>query len=187
MDVSARHRSVDRARVFRERSNDRRTLIAPAGQWRGEQRNGRTITAVHDAITRWIRSHSARRMQSRVRCPETDTPPPSPHVRMHIICMRSDDRACTTMIHAYHRTTIKAARAARGKLIRHALMLQQPGRNFVISAPCKSPEASLERDTLRELERHARVFINFLARDIIMNRAFADMSLFKELESPLRS
>jgi len=50
------------------------------------------------------------------------------------------------MIHAYHRTTIKAARAAREKLIRRALMLQQLAWNFVISAPHKSPEC-LSKET----------------------------------------
>jgi len=50
------------------------------------------------------------------------------------------------MIHAYHRTTIKAARAAREKLIRRALMLQQLAWNFVISAPRKSPEC-LSKET----------------------------------------
>jgi len=44
-DVSARDRSTDRIPAYFG-INDRPTLIAPAGQWCGEQRNGRTITVV---------------------------------------------------------------------------------------------------------------------------------------------
>lgn len=134
-------------------------LIAPAGQWRGEQRNGRTITAVRrDNATG--RSHSARRMQSHVQCPEThraDTSPP--HVAATCECIfayapMTVSRA--TMIHGYHRTTIKAARAARGKLIRRVLMLQQLGRNFVINAPRKSLER-LSKETL--VSNDTRAFV----------------------------